>query len=569
MANQQTNRVANRAVRRTNSGERGVALFFAIFALLLLSAIAAALIFSSSTDSAIDGNYRAEEVAYYGAKSGVEEVRDRMMASNPNTPIPATYPAFMPTTPTSPQLYVLNEGNQPGTVQPWTAGNKYFDDELCHDGYPAVGTYAGLVSVAPDLRCTTLPAAAGWYNKITSTAPWNGTAAALPYKWVRLGLKLDGSEQKYVTDNNAANAGNLVCWNGVAEEVLPTAQVQNVTSCNTAFASQANPVYLVTALGITPTGARKVVQAEIALTPSSPFPYGLFATSQACPAITFSGNNPSTNSFTTAGGGTYATTQTDAGGDIGSNGGVSVGNGNVEGIVGVLQAPPAGSGPCATPFSLGPNGADLGPNCPTLGGSCVACPGPTGPYCLAKSPTYLNAPVTFAVPPAPNPPTPNTAYNGSLSIVPGNYGNISLTGNKTLTLAPGTYNINSISMAGNAQITVNPPGAVTLNIGGTGQANPLAIAGNGITDDNKANDFLINYAGSGAVSIAGNGNVTAILNAPNAAVTQVGNGNWYGSILASTMNLTGNAFFHFDRNAALSPVSNGFYTMISYRELSY
>jgi hypothetical protein len=124
-------------------------------------------------------------------------------------------------------------------------------------------------------------------------------------------------------------------------------------------------------------------------------------------------------------------------------------------------------------------------------------------------------------------------------------------------------------MAGNAQIVVSPPGAVTLNIGGVGQANPLAIAGNGITDDTKANDFVINYAGAGTVSIAGNGNTTAILNAPNAPITQVGNGNWYGSILGSSMSIGGNAFFHFDRNSALSPNNNGYYSLLSYRELPY
>src|SRR5579862_6247884 len=103
MANQLTDCIANRAVRRTNGEERGVALFFAIFALLLLSAIAAALILSSSTDTAINGNYRSEEVAYYGAKSGIEEVRDRLMSSNPNGPIPT---ALLPTTAASPQVYV-------------------------------------------------------------------------------------------------------------------------------------------------------------------------------------------------------------------------------------------------------------------------------------------------------------------------------------------------------------------------------------------------------------------------------------------------------------------------------
>lgn len=136
-------------------------------------------------------------------------------------------------------------------------------------------------------------------------------------------------------------------------------------------------------------------------------------------------------------------------------------------------------------------------------------------------------------------------------------------------MAPGTYNINSISMAGNSQITVSPPGAVVINIAGTGQSTPVALAGNGITDDTHANDFTINYGGTGGVSVTGNGNITAILNAPNAALTQGGNGNWYGSILAASMTIGGNAFFHFDKSAAQSPPSNGYYTIVSYRAVAY
>ena len=145
-------------------------------------------------------------------------------------------------------------------------------------------------------------------------------------------------------------------------------------------------------------------------------------------------------------------------------------------------------------------------------------------------------------------------------------------------MAPGTYNINSLSMTGNAGIVVSPAGAVQFNVGGCGDAtcssanalgNPLKIAGNGIIDDTKANDFTINYAGPGTISIAGNGNVTAILNSPNATITQQGNGNWYGSILGSQISLGGNAFFHFDRASALAPNNNGYFTMVSYREVPY
>ena len=108
-------------------------------------------------------------------------------------------------------------------------------------------------------------------------------------------------------------------------------------------------VYLVAALGVGSRSARKMVQAEVALSPTPPFIYGLYSTSTACPAITFTGNSPSTDSYTTAGGGTYATTQTNTGGDVGAAGGVSVGNGNIGGIVGVLSST---KGCCATPLSI-------------------------------------------------------------------------------------------------------------------------------------------------------------------------------------------------------------------------
>ena len=222
----------------------------------------------------------------------------------------------------------------------------------------------------------------------------------------------------------------------------------------------------------------------------------------------------------------------------------------------------------------------------------VACP--SGDTSNAPTSCYLSTPYTFSTPPLPinvtntatspstcttvttvthghRTTTTTTSYN---CLVPGTYGNISI--QAPLTLAPGTYNINSLSMTGNAQIIVSPPGAVTLNVAGIGQSNPIAIAGNGILDDSVANDFIINYGcpasppnSCGTVSIAGNGDVTAILNAPNAPVTQQGNGNWYGSIVGSTISVGGNAFFHYDKNSNLAPANNGYFTMVSYREIGY
>jgi Tfp pilus assembly protein PilX len=608
-------------IQRKNS-ESGVALLFSILALMLLTAIGATLILMATTETSVNSNYRQEQTAYFGSKAGIEEARARMMATDPgtmNVTGDATHPLLdrtlvgAPTTSNYMIYYLVNEGNVANSVQPWNSANAYADDDLCHEGYGL-----GLTVVAPEVRCTPTILSATTYAKYTSTLPFAGTSAALPYKWVRISPKLNGSVSylqgsgssvstaTYNVNPNptvpvniyfagvpvptpiSINSATLICWDG--QEEVPLTKYSNlgsppvtVSKCSD-MTSSAGPfagapmtnVYLVTALGVSSSlknAARKMVQAEVALSPAPPFKYGLYGTSTACPAITFTGNNPTTDSYTTANGGTYATTKTNTGGDIGTNGGVSVGNGNIGGIVGVMQDAPAGAGTCATPVSLGPLGTMVGTvSCPT-GGDKLTPP----------QPCFIPAPYVFPTPPVPSPLPPNAAYNppacagkGKVGncMVPGTYGNITVNG--TLNIAPGTYNINSLSMQGNGAINVIPPGAVTFNISGCSNAtcstllaNPLSIAGNGITNDTIPNDFIINYAGTGTISIAGNGNVTAQLDAPNAPITQTGNGAWYGSIVGSTATIGGNAFFHYDTNAALSPNNNGYYTMVSYREVPY
>ena len=65
--------------------ESGVALLLSILALLLLSAIAAGMMYMANTETLVSNNFRQEEKVYFAARSGVEEVRDRMFPGNPNT----------------------------------------------------------------------------------------------------------------------------------------------------------------------------------------------------------------------------------------------------------------------------------------------------------------------------------------------------------------------------------------------------------------------------------------------------------------------------------------------------
>ena len=387
-----TNDKQDRSVYR----ESGIALFFAIFALLLLTAIAFSLVFMSNTETLVNANYREEQVAYFAAKAGIEEARARMMASDPS---PIALPKIAPTT-AGGVIYLLNNAGVANAVQPWVTSNAYADTELCHDGYGL----AGLTIVAPDIRCTTVPSSSTYYTTVASTIPFSGTSNALSYKWVRIAPKLNGSVRgpgttitntTYSVNTAVGTASTLVCWDGIKELVLTAATCAAMSNANATYMTN---VYTLTSLAVSPAGARRMVQAEVALTPTTAFPYGLFAQSNTCPAITFIGNNSSTDSYTTAAGGTYASTHTNSGGNVGSDGGVSVGNGNVNGTVGVLPAPP-GIGSCATPFSVGPNG-------------------------IPAAATFLTQAYTFPIPPAPNPLPPNTAYAGGNSIVPGTYGNI-------------------------------------------------------------------------------------------------------------------------------------------------
>src|SRR6266566_8425529 len=65
--------------------EKGIALILSILALLLLSAIAVGMMYMSTTEASINANFKAEEAQYFAARAGVEEVRDRMLPSSPNT----------------------------------------------------------------------------------------------------------------------------------------------------------------------------------------------------------------------------------------------------------------------------------------------------------------------------------------------------------------------------------------------------------------------------------------------------------------------------------------------------
>ena len=517
-----------------HKSEKGVALIAALLALLLLTAIGMGMMYMSTTESAINSNFKAEETAYFAARAGVEEVRDRMLAANPNT-IATLLPPALPGG-TNGVLYVLQTGVAASDVTNLTASNPLADDELCHDF-----SFGGMTPVPANVRCSTQPAGGGWFTTTPSVAPF-----ALDYKWVRVTLKANSSTA-YTVDAGQP-AANQVCWNGISEVALPS----GVAACN-ALNPIANPVYMVTSLAVTPSGARRLVQQEISQTPIQGFPYGVFATGTGCGALGLGGGSKtfSFNSSTENPPSNPPSNATTSGGNIGSNGNITV-DGTGTSVNGTTSSAIGGVGTC-----------NKGNGITVSGGATYGTP--------ATIPVQ-----TLPVPPMPNPlpPTNNTTINSSGPLPPGAYGNVNVTGGATITLAGGTpgnpavYTFNSFSMAGGSTLVINGP--VVFNMAGVKVTNVVDFSGGGFQNTtNVAANFVINYGGSAKISLNGGSAAFAVINAPNASITLAGGSNFYGQIIGNTISDTGGTNIYFDQSLNTPSTNNNAFYEISLRELSY
>jgi Tfp pilus assembly protein PilX len=219
--------------------ERGIALLMALVALLLVGAITAGVILLSNTESSISSNFRDEQLAFFSAKAGIEEARDRMRQTATNTLRTASLPTTLPGAAGS-VLYILNPTGSEA-VAPWNGSSSttYPDDEICKET-STVSCSANLPNLS---SCT------GWCASTTASSTY-AASPVFPWKWVRVTLKQNNALSAYST-NGSSSSGLQVCWNGTNEET---------TSCS----APNMPVYVLTALAVTPRGSRRMVQAEIA-----------------------------------------------------------------------------------------------------------------------------------------------------------------------------------------------------------------------------------------------------------------------------------------------------------------
>ena len=511
------------------SSQKGVALIFAMIFILVLSITAAALMFLSQSETWSTMNYRLMTQSRYGAEAGLHAAANYLM-NNYTLPGGVGDP-----------LLAYNLNNSPVT--------------LLAGGSP--------IALGPTM---------------------NGISANYPIPTVPIAF--NGA-----TQGNLA-AGTTTVKYSVSAELLTMRQVRECQNLQNLTAQ----LWRLTSHGDI-DGLRKAEVEVSALLESHITPcynYAGFATGAGCGSISFNGggtiNSYDSNSMTLSGGSPVTQTYM---GNLGSNGNVNTAAGTV--INGTFASPDTGVGACGA-----------GGGVDALSGNTAAVTGcGTSPTNCAPAPGLVKLPqtVTMVTPQIPaSVPNPAFGVSSASTLSPctgvcpangannGNYGDISLSGNSSQVVTfvpavvagvcqPGIYYVNSISLTGQASMAIGPcpnnPAVympIVINIVGNGQATPLNIGGNGIANPSFNSTLLqIQYAGTGAINLHGNGSSTCVLYAPNSPITFSGNAEWYGSVIGKTIQSNGNArvSIHYDRALQANLMTVGNWTLDTFTWSKY
>src|SRR5579859_3527746 len=140
----------NCSPKTSRKSERGVALFIAIFALLLISVVALALMVMAGTETSLNSNYKSSVQAFYDARAGLEEARGRLWSANPYA-LGAFVTAAGTTMAVGQVRYILNPaGTEVVNPTDMSAGNAYADRQYANEwgGNPPT-TAPTTLSVSP------------------------------------------------------------------------------------------------------------------------------------------------------------------------------------------------------------------------------------------------------------------------------------------------------------------------------------------------------------------------------------------------------------------------------------
>ncbi len=247
-------------IRSKKQWESGAALLIAIFALLLISVVAIAMVVSQGTDSALAGNYRTSTAGYYAAVAGLEEARGRLMSKNPNCLVSrltapncpnagfipmgtGTWPStVLPALQLTDVRYILNPGSGE-TVDPTSSNPNYYPDKEYQQefGWSLSGT-----------------------NVLTTPSVWTAIGQIGPqYKWVRINSVTEHALNLDVDNDGSMDTATMLWYdpayvdssNNPRPGLLPKPLVPQPT--------QVQALEL-TALAVMSNGSQRVLQYVVA-----------------------------------------------------------------------------------------------------------------------------------------------------------------------------------------------------------------------------------------------------------------------------------------------------------------
>jgi hypothetical protein len=180
-----------------------------------------------------------------------------------------------------------------------------------------------------------------------------------------------------------------------------------------------------------------------------------------------------------------------------------------------------------------------------------------------------------------NPPVAPYDQSSGVSWTPATR-TLSLTNNASLTLGGGLYNFCSLTLAGNASITIaanvqaeifidspDDPGSGCPS--GTGN---LSMSGNGSWNNLSQNPLALQVYvyglndGSSSITMSGNANFYGVVYAPQSAVSLTGNGRVDGAVAGKSATLSGNGFNWDSRVSTLQATTNGLYYRTAWAQCS-
>lgn len=554
------NRPEDRSSRLKGSAkDSGVALILVLLSMLVLSVLAATIVFTARSETLASHNFKLDTQADYLAKAGIQQAINWFRS---------THYKGVPHSQASTYYAVSSTGS------PWNLWTSNASPVTCISGCPTTNSSVQLISYGsgssnyPNINNTegapraVATAFASDLNNVRVTGDANNSGT----------FSINAILLNYQTDLvGSAPATSIVpveTWLITSKATWTGGSSMTATVATAEEQAVIQPIYVPT-WGNALYGFCSVSMTGSAGTCTDAFNSSLGAYGAGNTSVASKGCDSTTTTNVIA-----------AGAGVGSNGGVTLGNNvTVSGDVTIGSGPPSGctasgfSGNASSVLGEVINGPHKDPPAvPTFrtnfpSGAPTYSLGTNDVRILPLSVTVANWTTMMASFPNASPAPPfaaggpcmDTSCNGT-SAHPYEISGISMTGGgkggnaPVLELAGGPnpfnpvyYDIDSLSQN---QGSIAVSGYVVLNV-----KTSFGIGGNGISNGIATSIppecVQISYAGTNGVSINGNGAISAVINAPNADVSLGGGGSagyMIGSIQAKNVSVQGGYPVHYDIN---------------------